>query len=243
MFVKNVHLLILQNEEHFAFHGYVEELIEEATPAILKVESQFAAYKLLLPNERDALDQVQKSSYTKLLDDADAARDKPLMGFFKVVKGQLHHFNQAVSDAAYRVDIINDSFSGIVRLPYEKETVAVVKWLDKQKASMTDIITLGHPDWLVEVEAKNNGFVDLKKSRFAEKDEQTGLQMKLVRADVDDAYKAIIDRINAYITIDGDAQFATFVTKLNNRIDSFHLTLAQRQGRSKKAAEAAAATK
>jgi len=243
MFVKNVHLRILQNEEHFAYHSYVEGLIEEAPPAILKVEPQFAAYKLLLPTERTALDQVQKSSFTKLLDEADTARDKPLMGYFKVVKGQLHHFNQAVSDAAYRIDIINESFTGIVRLPYEKETVAVVKWLDAQKASMSDITTLGHPDWLTEIEAKNNAFADLKKSRFAEKDEKTNLQMKLVRIDVDDAYKAIIDRINAYITLDGDAQFATFVTKLNNRIDSFNNTLAQRQGRSKKADEAAAATK
>jgi len=89
-------------------------------------------------------------------------------------------------------------------------------------------------DWFTEIEAQNKGYVNLKKSQFAEKDDQITLKMKEVRVDVDDIYDTITDRINAYVTIEGDAEFGTFITKLNNRIDSFNLLLAQREGRNKK---------
>lgn len=240
MFVKSVHLNDFQNEEHYGFHTYVADLVNEFSPAFLRVDTQFNAYKQLLPDENKALDQVQKSVFTAKLDEGDRARDKPILGFFKVVKGQLHHFNPAVSAAAYGIDVINESFNGITRLPYEKETVAITKWLETIRTSSFDVNLLGAADWLNEIEAKNNAFAELKKGRFAEEDLKTNLRMKDVRNDVDDAYRAIVDRINAFITIEGDAQYAAFVNKLNNRIDSFTLTLAQRQGRNKKAAETTA---
>lgn len=241
MFVKNAHLNDLQNEEHFAFHTDVDEVVTDAGPAVLKIETQYGVYKPTLTDERTALDQVQKSAFTKKMDIADVARDQPIRGFFAVVKGMLHHFNPTVSDAAYRIDVINESFSGITRLSKEKQTSATVSYLDALHVASADIVILGLRDWVTEIDAKNTAFVDTKKNRMNEKDDQTNLHMKDVRREVDAAYNAIVDRINAFITIDGDAKYATLVTKLNNRIDSYNNALAQRKGHAKKVIEATTA--
>jgi len=234
MFIKSTHLNNYQNEEHYAFHTYVEELLDDPTLPVPKIGQQRTVYKSLLPKERQALDRVKKSAYTVQLDAADKARNKPILGFYKVSGGMLNHFNPEMSAAAYRVSVINDKFSGITRLPKERKTVAINKFLDALKAIMPDLVLLGLADWFTEIEAQNKGYVNLKKSQFAEKDDQITLKMKEVRVDVDDIYDTITDRINAYVTIEGDAEFGSFITKLNNRIDSFNLLLAQREGRNKK---------
>jgi len=234
MFIKTTHLNNYQNEEHYAFHTYVEELLDDPTLPVPKIGQQRAVYKSLLPKERQALDKVKKSAFTARLDAANDARNKPIIGFYKVSAGMLNHFNPEVSAAAYRVSVVNDKFKGITRLPKERKTVAIHKYLDALKAIMPDLVLLGLADWYPEIEAQNNGYVNLKKSQFAEKDEQITLKMKEVRVEVDDAYDTIKDRINAYVTIDCDAEFGSFITKLNNRIYSFNLLLAQREGRKKK---------
>lgn len=243
MFVKSIRLRDLQNEEHFRYHSYVDEVIDELTATLLKVEPQFADFKLKLAVERAALNQIQKSSFTAKVDAADVARDKPIRGFFKVVKGMLHHYNPTIAEAAYRVNLVNEKFSDITRLSNEKQTAATVSYLDALQTVSADIETMFQTGWVTEIDDTNKAFVALQNSRLGEKDVDTSPNMKESRHDLDAAYNAIIHRINAFITIDGDAQYAAFVTKINNRIDIFALALAQRAGRSKKDAEDAAKNK
>lgn len=231
MEVKNAHLMVLQNEEHFRFMTYFDEAISELGADALEIPVQYATFKLELSNERIALDNVQKSSFTKRLDAADAARDIPIRGFMKVVKGMLHHYNPLISDAAYTVYVINESFSNITRLSDGKQSAATVSYLDAIKASNANVITLGLADWVVQIEAKETDYLALQKSSLSEEDAKSTLTMKQARKLTDVQYNSIVDRINAFITIQGDAQFATFVTRINNRIDSFNLAIAQRKGR------------
>lgn len=230
MFIKKIHSVELQNEEHVGLHNYVDDYISEEGAVILKVEKQSADHKLKLAVEKSVLDLVQKNTFTKRVNDADAARDKPIRGFSKVVKGMLHHFNPTVAQAAYNVDVINEKFSDVTYLSNEKQTTAEESYLATLKAAMADIITLGLTDWLTEIEATENAFTQLVKNRNNEDDLKPSTNMKAARVETDDTYNAIVDRINAFITIEGDAVYANFVTKLNNRIDQYNTAIAQRKG-------------
>jgi len=242
MFIKKIHLVELQNEEHTGFHAYIDEYIAESGAAVLKVEMQSDDHKLKLAIEKSVLDLVQKNTYTKRVDAADEARDKPIRGFFKVVKGMLHHFNPAIAQAAYNIDVINEKFSGVTYLANEKQTPAEESYIAALKAAMADITTLGLTDWLTEIEATEQAFVELVKSRNNEDDGKPAINMKAARVETDNSYNAIVDRINAFITIEGDAVYTTFVTKLNNRIDQYNIAIAQRKGHTKKGDSAAPTT-
>lgn len=230
MFIKKIHYVELQNEEHAGFHAYVDDYISETGAAILKVETQSTDHKMKLAVEKSVLDLVLKNTFTVRVNAADEVRDKPIRGFFKVVKGLLHHFNPAVAQAAYNIDVINEKFSNLTRLSKEKQTPAEESYISALKAAIADINMLGLNDWLMEIEATENAFVQMVKNRNNEDDLKPALNMRAARQETDDACEAIIDRINAFITIEGDALYATFVTKINNRIDQYNNTIAQRKG-------------
>jgi hypothetical protein len=234
MFIKKNHLLELQNDEHAGFHTYVDDYISEAGAAALNIDKQSADHKLKLAIEKTVLDMVQKNIFTVRVNAADKVRDKPIRGFSKVVKGMLHHFNPAMAQAAYNIDVINEKFSELIYLPNEQQTTAEESYITALKAAMADITMLGLTDWLTEIETTENAFVALVKSRNNEDDVKPAFNMKTARIETDDAYNAIVDRINAFITIDGDAKYATLVTKINNRIDQYTTAIAQRKGHAKK---------
>ena len=49
----------------------------------------------------------------------------------------------------------------------------------------------------------------------------------------EDAYNAIVEQVNALALINGDAQYAEFIDKVNYYVDYYKNTLAARKGRSK----------
>ena len=233
MTIKKIHLLLLQNEEHAGFNTYLQEYINQYGAATLNVTDQAADHKTKLDDEKSVLDLVQKNTYSERLNTAEDARDYPIRGFFKVVKGMLHHFNPVVEQAAANVDLINKNFSDITYLSDEKQTAATESFLAALQAAQADITTLGLTDWITEIKAKQANFELVVKSRNTEDDARPAFNMKAARIATDQSYKAIVDRINALITIDGDAMYAPFVTSLNNRIDQYNTSVAQRKGRNK----------
>lgn len=235
MFIKKIHFLLLQNEEHAGFNTYVADYISEAGAEALNVVAQAAEHKQKLAIEKSVLDLVRKNVYTQRVQVAEDARDKPIRGFFKIVKGMLHHFNPAVEQAAANINLINQKFSEICYLSDEKQTAATESFLAALKAAQADIETLGLTAWIAEIEATQNAFVELVKSRNTEDDQRPETNMKAARTETDKSYMAIVDRINALITIEGNAKYAAFVTSLNNRIDQYHTAIAQRKARTPKA--------
>jgi hypothetical protein len=239
MEIKTLHLLLLQNEEHYKFAFDFKGLVNEFTPAKLKIEPEFTVFGSSLDDEHAALDIVHKSAFTAQAITADEARDTPTQGLNIVVDGMLHHFDPAIAHAAYNVKVVLDSFAGITRLAYEKQTAATIKLLDNLKGTLAgDIATLGLTAWVTEIEAKNTAFDKLVAGRYDEINDKTRLRMKDVRVKVDAAYKAIVTRINALIIVEGEANYEGFVNKLNLHIDSYNNDIAQRAGINAKAAAA-----
>jgi hypothetical protein len=230
MLIKNIHLNALQNEEHAGYHTYVSEYITEDDNANSKVQVQLSGYKLKLGIEKSVLDLIQKNSYTQRVNDADDARDKPIRGFFGVVAGMLHHFNPAVAQAAYNVNLINENFSNITRLSDDKQTQAFDRYIAAIDAASANIAMLALMDWVTEMKVTHAAFLEVVKSRNTEKDDKPNINMKQARVDTEVAYDALVDRINAFITIEGDALFAPLVTKINGRIDQYTAVIAQRKG-------------
>jgi len=230
MFIKKIHFHLLQNEEHAGYHTYVSEYISEDGNVNSRFISQMSDHKLKLGIEKSVLDLILKNSYTQRQSDADNARDKPIQGFFAVVAGMLHHFNPAVAQAAYNVNLINEHFSDITRLSDEKQTQAFDSYIAAIDAVTADITTLALIDWVTEMKATHAAFLEVVKNRNTEKDDKPNINMKQARVDTDVAYNALVDRINAFITIEGNALFAPLVTKINGRIDQYTTTVAQRKG-------------
>lgn len=237
MKVKKIDLHSLQNEEHTGFHTYVSTYLQEEMALMQKIPAKVRFYISTISIEKSLLDMIRQNSFTEELDTAEAGRDKPIKGFMRIVKGMQHHFDPATAEAAYRVQLINDNFSDITRLADKKQTMAEEKYITTLKAVAPDVQLLGLTQWVQEIERTHLVYIETDKKRNDEADNQPEGNMKSARLETDKAYMDIIETVNAYITLEGEASYASFVTKVNNRIDDFATAIARRRGKNKQEGE------
>jgi hypothetical protein len=220
------------NDEHYNFHTEVNSLITYFTAKNLLIETEYANYYPLLSNENEALNFVRKSSYSTLVAQADIVRDNTIDGMDDAIKSGMKHFNAEVSEAAKRLKILRDSSGDITRKAYNKESGDIVKLLSDLKGQYAGDVTAARiDDWVDELLVDQNNFVATQSHRYDEDGEKTRLRMKEVRIDVDQAYRTMINKINALIIVNGEAPYVDFVSKLNQRIELYTNNLAIYKGK------------
>ena len=222
----------LRNEEHFQFHADFKGLVHTFNPATLKVDAAFAAYLPIFSNESEALDVIRKSALTDDIAEADDLRDNTFIGLCDAIKSASRHFRPEVQQAASRLQVIVGNHSNLIRKSYDEETAAINSLInDFNTTGAADVTAIGLAEWITELQANNNTFDDLKKGRYTEEAGKTQLLMKEVRVQLDIAYTAIINRINALIIVNGETAYSNFVNELNQRVESYSKLVAQRRGR------------
>ena len=198
----------------------------------LSIAKGFAQFETLLAQELDTLQVVRRSATTDQLATADAERDKLFRGFDDTARGMLNHFDPAKREAAARLRVVLDQYGNIARKPYDEETAAISKLVGEAGGALaTDITTLGLTDWIAELDRRNQTFDALMKSRYTETAVRTDLRMREVRLEVDAAYHAMVDRLDALMLINGEEAYEPFVRELNARVDRYNDIIAQRRGR------------
>jgi hypothetical protein len=235
MEILSIRLNTLRNEEHYKFQIDFSSLVDKATPATLGIQALYTVYQAAVANENVSLDVLRKSAITEHLYDADNIRDHTFSGIVSVVKAAAHHFKPEIKAAALRVQVLLDSYGNIAIKPYDQETASITKFISElQTKSVADVTLLGLTDWLIELKKQNDAFDALKKSRYTEEASKPQQNHKIARSEVDNAYRAIVKRVNALSEVNGPKTYASFITELNQRIEGYSNLLAQRQGRNAK---------
>ena len=91
--------------------------------------------------------------------------------------------------------------------------------------------------WVSKLKADNQAYEALVTGGYEEEAAKTELKAKETRTEIDKVVHQIIERIEALIVIEGEANYAEFVRRLNLIFDKYANTLALRKGIAK--AEAA----
>ena len=231
MKIEKIRLAGLRNDEHFQFHTNFKTLVSKAGAAALNVQPQFEAYLTLYAQEDEALKKIMKSAITADIQDADRQRDLLFRGMADANKSALNHFNPAVREAAKRLKIVFDTYGNLAQKPLNEETSGIYNLLqDLNGKYAQDAATAGLSDWMAELGASNAAFDQLTIARYEESGMKTDLVMKECRKAVDEAYRALIERINAFALIAADAAYADFIPTFNAVIEKYSNTVAQRTG-------------
>lgn len=235
MEIKNVKSHELRNEEHFQFQTEFKDLVDHYGSTPLGIETAYTAYLPLYSNEAEALDVIQKSSFTPQIAEADHKRDGTNRGLSDTITGATQHFNTEVREAAQRLQMVIDSFGNINVKTYDAQNAATNALVtDLETTHAADVATVGVADWVAELKANNAAFEALMDERYTQESGKTQLKMKEVRINVDQAYTTITRRIGALAIVNGPEAYEAFIKELNKRVEKFNNTLAQRKGRNKK---------
>ncbi len=235
MKIKNLHLSYLRNNDHFQFHTGFKELIELFTASMLKIETLFSDFLRSFKLENDMLEEISTGNITDDLVEADNNRDITLSAMMDVIKSATKHFRPEVRQSAIHLQSLFDFYGAMSINTYDDQTAAINKLVEElvgQYAS--DVAVAGLSEWVSELKIKNLVFDSLKKNRYSEMASHTQLLMKHIRSEVDSAYYAIINRINAFIELEGEADYLHFVVEMNTRIDACNEIMAQHKSRIKK---------
>jgi hypothetical protein len=235
MEILKIDLVKLRNNEHLNCANEVKQLIAEHTAAALGIVNQTDNFSQALLLEEEAINPQLKSEKSDILVDDDAKRDDTFRGMADAVLSACRHFNPDVRTAANKLQTeVFKPFGNIARLSYNEETTAIDSLCsDLQTTYATECNTIGIAEWIVELMNDNANFKKTSNQRVDEASVKTQLKMKQVRADVDDAYKAIVRRIAALTEINGETNYKSFVNKLNVVLEKYATNLAIRRGRNK----------
>jgi len=177
----------------------------------------FDTYLSALDREDEALKKIVKSALTQKINEADAARDKVYGAMCDLVGVMVRHFNPQIADAAARVKVVLETYGNVSRKPLNEQTSAVYNLLQELDLPKfrDDCINISINPWRNELKNCNEDFEALMKKRVKEEAFRTDINMKDARRELDAAYYAIKERINAAIIMEGPEKYESFVKQLN----------------------------
>jgi hypothetical protein len=235
MEIKQFRLSHLRNGEHYKFQFDFSQLVVKYTTEALGVSTLFSTYNPLLASEYKVYEVIRKSEYTDTVTDGDILRDTTFSGMAGTVRSGCNHFDAAIRAAAQRLCLVLDHYGNLAVLPYDEETASLMKFIDELRGRYAaDVKTLGIDAWVNALDEQNKAFDALKNKRTTTKANMPESNMKQERQQVDDAYRAIVKRINALAEVNGPKAYHGFIKELNQIIDNYTLLVAQRMGRNAK---------
>jgi hypothetical protein len=202
-----------------------------------KFSPQYAVFLSSVEKEDLCYKVIRKSDLSEAKENADQARDSVIVGINEAVRTAVRHFDPAVNEAARRLKIVMDAYNTpkpLTDLPYDAETASIVNLLQELEGKYAaDVQTAGLTGWVSELHARNDVFDSLAKAYNEQQAAKPPFKMKDARNETDEAYRNIVLVINALIVMEGETEYAPFVTELNELIKHYNDLLAQHEGRNK----------
>jgi hypothetical protein len=228
----------LRNEEHYTFQLFFSQLIEKYTPVALGVITMVDNHTHLLTDEHSVLDALLKNPLTTEINLFDEVRDGLLIGLRGTVKYATYHYDENIKAAAIKLMPIFEHYGEVEKKSYAEETAAISKLVSELNGTYAPLCqTVGVTGWVNPLNEANLQFDAAVNGRNADQAVKPKIQLKALRLQIDDQYRAIVKRINAILEINPQEAQIAFANELNQYIDKTNIALAQRQGRNAKARE------
>jgi hypothetical protein len=234
MKILRIRLFSLRNEEWFQFMTEVRDLIVLFTAEALSVVELFVLFLKLYADADVAIEIIRKSPETEKMTEADRLRDQLFHGLNATIRAAVSHFNPAHSEAARQLTMLLDHFGNLAQKASNEETAGIYNLVQEFRGRYAGFIaTLGLTEWVEQLAAQNEAYETLVRSRNEEVAERPKLHVKQVRRELDDVYRQIIERIEAFCLVQGPESYATFIDRLNAFVTRYNNVVAQRRGQHK----------
>jgi hypothetical protein len=220
------------NDEHALFHNNVYKLIMLEAAVKLGIVKFITDYEVAIAAEEAAMGVDPGSVFTKTITQADGYRDQLDRSFDLLVESKTIDFDPNVRSAAERIERILKQYGLIRKLSYGDKTKAYStrnKKLNSEYAA--DVATIGGNILLDQQNIANEEFLNHFGDRASEKAVAISGNVKAARIVVDDIYEAIRNQVNALALVNGEADYANFIDKVNYYVKYNKDVLAARRGR------------
>lgn len=219
MEIQGIQVSSLPNGAHFNFMEEVTTRLNGDTAARDKISAKFTALTNALKVEDEALKISQKSLLTDDITEADSARDK----LYRILKGMVEnwikHPDPAINKAAVILKQSIKDYNIDPNGQMDKETGLLTNLIGDWETKLKDQVSaLYLTSTLADLKAKNELLKSLVEKRTDEYTVRNSRNLRAARLITDEAYRAVIKRVNAYLEIGEDSAFNDFANYMNTRI-------------------------
>ena len=220
-----------RNGEHYRYHADVTNIITPVLAEKYKISLIYSPYITLFNDEKLVYKQNMKFDLTEEIESKDHIRDELFIYLKGIIEGNLHCPIEAKKAAAKKLDYAISPYKKANDLPYAENTSEIENALEELKSEKyaPSVTELGLDDAVTQLEAANLDFNTTYQARSGEKLQRSErVSMKTLRPQVDEAYVAVVNAINAlYMANEIATKDETTREELGGIIDSVNALIVQ----------------
>lgn len=206
-----------------------------SSPALTAAKDGFTT---ALDSFDDALKDSTNLSSTSATTEADYLRDISWRGANSYAKAMMAHPTEVISQAAVELKKLFDKYGDPTSLSQTEESGVLHNLIQDLKAFDSDKLTAtAFSPWLTNLETRQNNYLAAVQLRTEEEATRTIGIVRQARQIADNAYRSLVEVVNALCLVNGEEPYATFIDHVNSLVDRQKSVLKSRSTRNAKKKE------
>ena len=212
-----------------------DEISVPAASTPVTLTTSIATFKSAVDTFDNALKDSATVPSSAIAAEADTARDNAWRGANNYLKAMTAHPTETVRKTAAEVKTLFDKYGDPTTLPQTEESGVLHNLLQDLKAiDGSKLTAITFDTWLANLESCETAFLAAVSQRTEEEAaRQVGI-VKETRQAADNAYRSLVELVNALTIVNDEAPYATFIDHVNAIIDRQKTVLKTRQTKSRK---------
>lgn len=228
----------MRNSEHYQLNRRLLKYIPVEFAEKYGVSASRSKFQLTFYSENECYVGNTKFASTNEIETLDKKRSNLFIFFLKTIQSGLYNPEEAVVNAAKRMEYLIKPYKDAYRLSYAQKSAMIADFVDlvQEDEIQTDLEALGLANTVSKLEEANEEFDTVYETRSTERlNRSISETMKTVRPKVDKAFTELAKDINAFFRVNElttkDAEtrtdFLAVIEKVNSLLYEMEKTLSR----------------
>ena len=212
----------MKSGAHFLFINDTVGLATADAKVKTKVTAELTALQTALKAEDDALALSKANLLSKEIKAIDAERDKHYKALRKAITFFLNHPDAELVKAAARLEQLLKDYNIDPKIQLDRETGLLLNLIsDLETKSAADVTALALTPVVQAMKQANDKLREVTRARANDRAVQIVGQLKQAQHASDEAYRTLVQKVNALAVVEGEADYADFISKMNEQVKHY----------------------
>ena len=220
--INGIDLAHMKSGAHFLFITDTVGLATADAKVKTKVTAELTALQTALKAEDDALALSKANLLSKEIKAIDAERDKHYKALRKAITFFLNHPDAQLVKAAARLEQLLKDYNINPAMQLDRETgllLNLIGYLETKSAA--DVTALALTPVVQAMKQANDKLREVTRARANDRAVQIVGQLKQAQHASAEAYRTLIQKVNALAVVEGEADYADFISKMNEQVKHY----------------------
>lgn len=220
--ILNVDLVHLNNGAHFLFITDAVKRVVADAKVKTKVAAELTALETAFKAEDKALKLSQASLLSREIKAADKLRGKYYRTLQRAVAFFKDHPNEELVKHAKHLEQLIKDYAIDPKMQLDRETGLLLNLIDDLQNKFTAEVTALNLGEVVDaLKQANDKLRTHSENRANERAAKITGQLRAAQEEANKAYRKLVDKVNAFVVVEGEADYADFVDKMNEQVSHY----------------------